>query len=183
MNKLPNDEKLWGEFRQKFAVWVVGDIEKSLQAGVGLGTIILTTVGIECLSGYYAGEETERKHFVKFMQDFMPAYGNYADDIYACIRNGLAHDYVIKRNTKTNRSFKIRDRQGEPHLTPSRLEPDVIYFNRETFARDFLEAQRRYFEKAENDQSTWDTAMQRLKSPRGFLTVRPEEEFTPKPKP
>jgi hypothetical protein len=177
MKKSPNDERLWKEFRQYFTAFVVNDVEKSLKIGIEVGTIILTTIGIECLGGYYAGYETNREHFVNFMQDFMPEYGRLADDIYECIRNGLAHDYVVKENRKNQRKFIFTRNQGEQHLSSHPSNPNVFYLNRETYARDFLEAQRIYFEKVNNDQSLWDKAMQRLHSQKGFLTVRPENEF------
>ncbi len=177
MNKLPNDEKLWGEFRQDFTAFVVNDVEKSLQIGIEVGTIILTTIGIECLGGYYAGRETKREHFVKFMQDFMPKYGNLADDIYECIRNGLAHDYVLKENKKNQRKFILTRSQGQQHLSSHPSNPNFFYLNRETYARDFLEVQRVYFEKTDNEQSLWDKAMKRLHNKKGFLTVRPENEL------
>jgi hypothetical protein len=177
MNKLPDDEKLWSEFRQYFDAFVVSDINKSLQAGVEVGVIVLTTVGIECLSGYYAGEESKRRHFVKFMQDFMPAYGGYADDIYGCIRNGLAHDYVIKVNLVEKKGFVFKRDAGEPHLVATPQNPNIIYLNREQFAKDFLDAQHKFFEMVESDQSAWDKAIRRLKSQKGFLTVRSENEL------
>ena len=176
------DEILWLEFRKYFEAFVIGDVEKSLQAKIEVGTIILTTVGIECLSGYYAGEEADRKHFVEFVQEFMPAYASYADDVYTCVRNGLAHDYVIKENPTNKRSFVFKRDHGEPHLSPTSVNPNVIYLNRETYARDFLEAQRQYFAKVESDQSLWDKAMKRLRNQKGFLTVRSEEQLVARPR-
>lgn len=177
MNKILDDEKLWAEFREKFEVFVVGDVNKALQAGVEVGVIILTTVGIECLSGYYAGKKAERKHFVKFMQDFMPAYDSYADDIYGCIRNGLAHDYVINVNLVGKKGFIFKRDAGEPHLVTTPQNPNVVYLNREQYAKDFLEARHKFFELVVSDLSAWDNAIQRLKSQKGFLTVRPEDEL------
>lgn len=177
MVRQSSDESLWSEFRKYFDAFVIGDVEKSLQAGIEVGTIILTTVGIECLSGYYAGEKAKREHFVEFMQGFMPAYADYADDIYRCVRNGLAHDYVIKVNAANNRSFVFKRDHGESHLSPTAINPNVIYLNRDTYARDFLAAQRQYFEKVESDQIYWDKAMKRLKNQKGFLTVRSEEQL------
>jgi hypothetical protein len=177
MNKILDDEELWAEFRKKFEDFVVGDVNKALQAGIEVGLIILTTVGIECLSGYYAGKEAKREHFVKFMRDFMPAYSNYADDIYGCIRNGLAHDYVIKVNRAGKKGFIFKRDIGEPHLVAVPQNPNIVYLNREQYARDFLEAKNKFFEMVESDQSTWDNAIQRLKSQKGFLTVRSEDEL------
>jgi hypothetical protein len=177
MNKKPDDEKLWAEFHKYFDAFVVDDINKALNVGIEVGTIILTTIGIECLSGYYAGKETKRKHFVKFMHDYMPTYGYYAEDIYACVRNGLDHDYVIKVNAVSKNSFVFTRNAGEQHLCPTTQNPNFFYLNREQYARDFLEAQHNYFEKVEHDQDEWDRAIRRLKSQKSFLTVRPEDEL------
>jgi hypothetical protein len=92
--KQSQDELMWTEFRRYFEAFVVADVKKALAAEVGVGVIILTTVGIDCLGGYYSGVEADRAPFVKFVMDFMPQYGIFADDIYTCIRNGLCHDYV-----------------------------------------------------------------------------------------
>ncbi|HCK64907.1 MAG TPA: hypothetical protein DHW49_01450 [Anaerolineae bacterium] len=176
--QLPDDKILWSEFHHYFTAFVVGDIKKSLQFDIQVGTIILTTIGLECLSGYYAGQETNRQHFVKFMKDFMPAdYGYLGDDIYECVRNGLAHDYVIKQNNKNQRRFIFTGKQGEQHLFPHPKNQNVFYLNRVAYANDFLEAQNIYFEKTESNQYLWDKAMQRLHNQKGFLTVRPENEF------
>jgi hypothetical protein len=177
MNRIPGDEKLWAEFREKFEDFVVGDVNKALQAGVEVGLIILTTAGIECLSGYYAGKGAKREHFVKFMQDFMPAYSNYANDIYVCIRNGLAHDYVIKVNRSGKKGFIFKRDVGEPHLVATPQNSNIVYLNREQYTNDFLEAQHKFFEIVESDQSAWDNALQRLKSQKGFLTVRSEDDL------
>jgi hypothetical protein len=177
MNKIHDDEQLWAEFREKFEAFVVGDVNKALQAGIEVGLIILTTVGIECLSGYYAGRKADRGLFVKFMQDFMPVYSDYADDIYGCIRNGLAHDYVINVNRASKTGFIFVRDVGEPHLVAVPESPNIIYLNREQYARDFLEAQYQFFETVESNQSAWDNAIQRLKSQKGFLTVRSEDEL------
>ncbi len=182
MLKQPTDETLWIEFRKYFDAFVVDDIEKSLRAGLEVGTIILTTVGIECLSGYYAGAEADRKPFVEFMREFMPEYANYADDIYTCVRNGLAHDYVVKENTSNGRSFIFKRDHGEPHLSATPINPNMIYLSRETYAKDFLQAQQRYFAKMESNQTLWDKAMKRLKHQKGFLTVRSEDQLVPRPR-
>jgi hypothetical protein len=176
MNKLPEDQKLWAEFRRDFENFVVKDIQKSLDAEIEVGVIILTVVGIDCLGGYYAGDESKKEYFVRFTQTFMPSsYAIYAGDIYHCVRNGLVHAYVLNWK-RSGRSFLLTRNQGEPHLIPVPNNPEVIYLNRETFARDFLVAQLKYFEQIESDQAMWDNAMQRLRS-MGFLTVAPEDEI------
>lgn len=177
MKRLHDDEILWKEFQDYFTAFVVSDVEKSLEIGIEVGTVILTTIGIECLGGYYAGKKTERKYFVKFMQDFMPKYGDLADDIYECIRNGLAHDYVINENKVNHRKFIITGKQGEKHLSAHSANPNVFFLNRYAYARDFLAAQKNYFQKVGNDQFLWGNAMKRIHHQKGFLTVRPEIHF------
>src|SRR5574341_1318748 len=173
MHKQPRDELIWTEFQHYFEAFVVGDVKKALTAEVGVGVIILTTVGIDCLGGYYLGVKSNRAPFVKFVKDFMPQYGIYADDIYTCIRNGLCHDYVINESKITNRRFLISGDYNEPHLVPSSRNKDYVYLNRIAYAEDFLKAQGEYFERAENDQRVWDNAVTRLIHKKSFLTVRP----------
>lgn len=180
INKSPDEQGVWAEFREYFEKFVVRDIEKSLSAEVEVGTIILTVIGIDCLSGYYAGKPTDKDTFVEFMKEFMPRYTIHALDIYECIRNGLAHDYIVKTNSTTNRTFGFTRDAGEDHLVPTTADPNKIILNRVAFAKDFLEAQRNYFARVENEQLLWDKAMQRLRK-RGFLTVLREEPVSPPP--
>jgi hypothetical protein len=159
---------------------VVDDINKSLKAEIEVGTIILTVIGIDCLSGYYAGKPTEKVLFVQFIEDFMPTYAAHALDIYECIRNGLAHDYIIKTNPTTGKTFGFTRDAGEENLVTRPTEPNKTIINRVAFAKDFLDTQRNYFARVENEQSLWDKAMQRLHG-RGFLTVLREEESVSSP--
>ncbi len=178
MNKLPDDEKLWAEYRQSFESFVVGDIEKALKAGIQVGVITLTAVGIDCLGGCYAGDKSKPEHFASFVRDFMPSYVGLEDDLYYCVRCGLVHAFTVYRTSSTNRSFLLTGAQGELHLKPVRDHQDLIHLDRVTFASDFLEARRKYFEKAESDQDIWDKALRRLKQA-GFLMVFPEESLSP----
>lgn len=175
MNKSSDDQNQWAEFREYFEKFVVSDIEKSLNAELEVGTVILTVLGIECLSGYYSGKPTEKTHFVGFINEFMPKYAGYAQDIYELIRNGLFHDYIVKIDLITKRTFGFTRDAGEDHLIARPSNPKKIIINRVAFARDFLDAQRAYFERVESDQNLWDRAMTRL-GKRGFLTVLREEE-------
>ena len=181
MQKKTADVNLWTEFKKYFEAFVIGDIEKSLNGGVEVGTVILTTIGIECLSGYYAGREADGPTFVDFMSEFMPIYANDADDIYKCIRNGLLHDYVIKENPANNKYFILTRDTGEPHLSRASVTPNVSYLNRDTYARDFIAARYLYFSKVESVQTYWDKAMQRLNLQKGFLTVRHFPGSSPSP--
>jgi len=179
MNKSSEEQEQWAEFCKYFDRFVVGDIEKSLKADIEIGTIILTVIGIDCLSGYYAGQPTDRSLFVQFVNEFMPRYATYADDIYECIRNGLAHDYIIKTSPQTKRTFKFTRDDGEDHLVTAVPDPLGIYLNRVAFAKDFLDAKQNYFARVANEQALWDKAMQRLRK-RGFLTVL-HENLPPSP--
>ncbi len=71
----------WNGFKQSFEQFVVNDIRKSLGAGVEVGTIILTVVGIEALSGYFRGRKSDGETFKQFIQAFMPQYAKYAEGI------------------------------------------------------------------------------------------------------
>jgi len=81
--------KSWKNWMEAF---VIDDIKKALDKdALEVGLIILTLLGIECLSAYYTGKrDSDSGTFEKFMRKyFPPAYTQYADKIYRSLRNGL----------------------------------------------------------------------------------------------
>lgn len=160
------------QFQNAFTNFVVKDVEKSLKGDLEVGTIILVVIGIECLSGYYVGKESNRQTFVSFVNDFLPQYAPHADNIYACIRDGLAHDYIIK--DVDGKSFRFTRNKGEAHLTTVEGNPEWFYINREIFSKDFLLAQSAYFKKLRTNVGLQEKAISRLKR-RSFLSVFPKD--------
>jgi hypothetical protein len=158
----------WEKFRSSFEKFVVKDLEKALNADIEVGIIILTAVGIECLSGYFAGKASNGETFKGFIDKFMPTYSIHAETIYKCIRNGLAHDYIIKENE--GRSFLFTRNRGEKHLDPVEGKPGWYYLNRESFALDFLKAQTDFFEQVNLDENLSRRVLKRLRE-RSFLDV------------
>ncbi len=158
----------WEDFRSSFEKFVVKDLEKALNANIEVGIIILTAIGIECLSGYFAGKASDPETFKRFIDKFMPTYSIHAETIYKCIRNGLAHDYIIKENE--GRSFLFTRNRGEKHLDPVEGKPGWYYLNRESFALDFLKAQTDFFEQVNRDENLSMRALKRLRE-RSFLDV------------
>src|SRR5574341_400120 len=117
------------EFMKGWKSWieafVVNDIKKALDKdALEVGLIILTLLGIECLSAYYTGKrDSDSSTFEKFIKKYFPPnYAQYADKIYRSLRNGLAHSYVpakIKIDSKEIIPFVMVRNQGEPHLSPA----------------------------------------------------------------
>jgi len=158
----------WRKFRDSFEKFVVRDLEKALSSNVEVGVIILTTIGIECLSGYFEGKPADGKTFKGFIDEFMPNYSTHAEAIYGCIRNGLAHDYIIKECE--GKSFLFTRNRGEKHLEPVGNKLGWYYLNRESFALDFLKAQKHFFERVNQSQDLYNRAITRLND-RNFLDV------------
>jgi len=159
---------MWNKFKESFEKFIVRDLEKALQAGVEVGAIILTAIGIESLSGYFTGKKSDGETFKAFIDAFMPSYSPHAETLYKCIRNGLAHDYIIKEYE--GKSFLFTRNSGEKHLTPVVSRVGWFYLNREQFALDFLKAQKDFFQKIETDENLQEKAMSRLNK-KGFLDV------------
>lgn len=90
----------WQKWFQDFAIEDIRkalDLETRNQPSLEIGLIILSLIGTEALSGYSAGKPADGTTFVDFVKAYFPsAYGPYANQIYASLRNGLAHDYVVK---------------------------------------------------------------------------------------
>jgi hypothetical protein len=158
----------WQKFKDSFEKFVVQDLQKSLKAGVEVGVVILTAVAIECLSGYFEGKPADSKTFKSFINEFMPNYSNHAETNYLCIRNGLAHDYIIKEYD--GKSFLFTRSIGERHLIPVDNKPGWYYLNREIFALDFLKAQEQFFAEVNQNQKLYNKVLKRLND-RSFLDV------------
>lgn len=172
---MPYDNELQ-QFETYFTEFMVNDIKKALQSGLEIAPIILVTIGIECLGGYYVGGKGERKPFIEFINAFLPQYNYHADSIYTCIRNGLAHDYVIATDGNRNSFLFTRD-EGEAHLSEVKEKPGWFYLNRERFTLDFLDAQREYFRQLKSTNELQKNARKRIHIERengfkrGFLMV------------
>ena len=156
------------KFRESFESFVVQDLLKALDAEIEVGTIVLTVLGIESLSGYLIGDESNHETFKAFIDNFMPEYSSHAVTLYKCIRNGLAHDYVIKEYQR--KSFLFTRNAGEKHLVPVPQKNGWFYLNRHQFAVDFLEAQDYFFQELETDYELQENVLKRFKK-KGFLDV------------
>ncbi len=161
-------EIMWRKFRESFEKFIVQDLKKALNAEVEVGVIILTVIGIESLSGYFAGKKSDGETFKAFIDAFMPEYSAHTETLYKCIRNGLAHDYIIKEHD--GKSFLFTRNAGEKHLTPVLHRNGWFYLNRRQFAIDFLGAQKHFFQELEVNDELQERALSRLNK-KGFLDV------------
>ncbi len=155
---LPEDLVKWWD---NFKVFVLDDLRKAQRGGVQLGLISLTVVAIETLSGFYVGKEACRCTFESFVKRYMPKkYADYAQDLYACIRNGLLHDTIVKK--VGGRTFYLTGKKGERHLETAEDGSGGVYLNRESFAEDFLKAAESYFADLERDTCLQENARKRI---------------------
>ncbi len=171
--------KGWKRWIEAF---IINDIKKALDKDVlEVGLIILTLLGIECLSAYYTGRRNSSlSTFQKFLKKyFPPTYAKYADKIYLSLRHGLAHSYVparIKIGSAEITPFVMVRYQHEPHLSPVQADHEYpLYFNRERFALDFIAA----WEKYASDLNT-DPQLQKnvtMRAQKGFLVVDNVKNF------
>ena len=165
-NYSTNGNSLWRDF-------VVNDIRGSLNKDtLEVGLIILTMVGIDCISGYFAGRRADTTTFKQFVTSkyFPAAYHSLADDLFQ-LRNGLVHDYISKNNKFV---FFRREGEGIPHLERFRSkEGESIALNREVLAKDFLTAWERYSNDVFRDHTLAEQTLRRiLEVGRGFLVVK-----------
>jgi hypothetical protein len=148
---MTTDTEFIVSWKRWIEAFIINDIKKALDKDVlEVGLIILTLLGIECLSAYYTGKrDSSLSTFEKFVKKYFPSiYAQYADKIYVSLRHGLAHSYVparIKIGSTEIVPFVMVRNQSEPHLSPLQAEYEYpVYFNREQFARDFIVAWERY---------------------------------------
>ncbi len=169
------------QWEKWFNVFVIEDIRKCLdlethnQPSLQIGLIILSLIGTEALSGYFAGQPADRTTFVPFVKQYFPrAYSPYAEQIYASLRNGLAHDYVIKDiqiGTQAVSPFLLNGKENEPHLREvSPPAPFPVTFNRIAIAKDFLAAWKRYLSDLYSDPILLQKLVNRVNQ-KGFMMV------------
>jgi hypothetical protein len=169
---------LWRKWIEDF---VINDVRKALEGDtLEVGLIILSLLGTECLSGYYCGKKANRLTFVEFVNKyFPPLYHPYAEFIYLSLRDGLVHDYIIKKIMIASTEqipFVMNRDKSEPHLSPlSPTRPFPIWFNRATFANDFLAAWGMYSVDIKNDPELLKNVIARAKTS-SFLIVGPVDE-------
>lgn len=174
------------DFIAKWKNWIelfiINDIKRALEKdALEVGLIILTLLGIECLSAYYTGRrDSSLSTFQKFLKKyFPPAYVQYGDKIYLSLRHGLAHSYIPSKlviNSVEVTPFVMCRSQGEPHLTPCQAGRDFpVWFNREIFARDFLAAWDKYAKDLDTDVQLQKNTIARAQ--KGFLVVDDVSKF------
>ena len=155
--------KAWKENFEKF---IIRDIERAIEKdNLEVGLIILTFVAVECLSGYYAGRVASGRTFIKLIKECFPSeYKPFAGRLYG-LRSDLAHNYAPRGN------FLLKREINEPHLTPYTIGNDTyIWFNRQAFARDFLNVWKNYVDHVSEDDDLYSKLVQRIKA-QGYLVV------------
>ena len=167
------EDELFDKWKKWFYTFAIADIEHALDGdSLQIGLIILSLIATEALSGYYCGRPADRGTFVSFVERyFPPEYVPYASDIYASLRNGLAHDYIVKGTERAKNPFYLNGKVGEPHL--QRVNADEAYpiaFNRVQVAKDLLVAWRRYSREAESEPELFARVQRRIAA-RGFMIV------------
>lgn len=159
----------WKESIEKF---IMNDIKKCLDLDImETGLIILTLSGTECISGYYCGRKADDNTFIEFLNSkfFPEEYNKYSENIYKHLRNGLVHDHTNKNNL-----FALfRNANDSPHLkTLSTTIGQRIFFNREIFAIDLLNAWEQYSnEIVDNPQLSLNFFKRINYRDRGYLGV------------
>ena len=162
--------------------FVINDIKKALDRdALEVGLVILTLLGTECLSAYYAGKrDSDASTFEKFVKKyFSPPYTQYADKIYRSLRHGLVHSYVpakIKIGSTEVTPFVMVRNQGEPHLAPCQVGSQYpVFFNRAQFALDFIVAWEEYTKDVDATLQLQRNVMARAE--KGFLIVDDIKNF------
>lgn len=136
-----NEDKLITQWLKSIDEFIIHDIRQCLKNDfLGTGLIILTLAGVECISGYFCGKKADKQTFCEFLSSeyFPQPYATYSSQIYEKLRNGLVHDHTNKNNI----FCMFRNEKDSSHLKEELNEEGerFITFNRETFAKDFINA-------------------------------------------
>lgn len=178
-----NDLQILADWQKWFEDFVIEDINKALgleaqnQPSLEIGLIILSLIGVEALSGYFAGKKADKKTFVEFVEHyFPPSYRGFSTAIYESLRNGLAHDYIVKEIDISGQKvvpFVLNGKEGEPHLVPHEAgKPFPIAFNRIAIAKDFCAAWTQYVSDVYADPDLRRKLVARAID-RGYMKVGP----------
>lgn len=161
------------QWKDSIEYFIIRDIKKCLDDDfLETGLVILSLTGIECISGYYCGQEANKNTFINFLNSkyFPDIYNLYSIKIYENLRNGLLHDQVIKYDVFT----LFRREDDAPHLHILSLSgSQSIAFNREVFAKDFLSTWQVYSSDILTDPQLYQNLLRRIgDKDRRFLIIK-----------
>ena len=117
------DEELIAKARHTFVDMMVGDVKRTLDANILIGSLVLSLCAVDTLACFAAdkpnGEpirSTSGKHFKEFVKIFMDdKYTPIAGKLYGALRGFLIHSYTTKY-------FLLTDHEPHNHLKKTSLQ-------------------------------------------------------------
>lgn len=147
------DEELIAKAKYTFVDLMVGDVKRTLDNNILLGSLILSLCAVDTLACFFAdkpkGKAISRasaKHFKRFINRFMDnKYEPIAEKLYGAMRGSLVHGYTTKY-------FLLDDHKPQNHLKKTTLNGkrrQII--NLDSFIEDVEKAANKYVEELARD--------------------------------
>lgn len=121
---------------------VFPDMGRALNGGGELSSLLMMFALVEYLSGYYAGGQSRKQHFVSFSTRYLPGkYKPYLDAIYDQLRNGLVHNLTILNPWKASEVQFAIEKDSPLHLE---IFNEKVVFSIRHFGLDLTRAWTEY---------------------------------------
>lgn len=150
-----SEKELIAKAKYTFVDLMVGDVKRTLDSNILLGSLILSLCAVDTLASFAASKQkgkpitrTSGKHFKEYVVTFMDEkYTPIAGRLYGALRGLLIHSYTTKY-------FLLTDHEPQNHLITTTLQGkkrQVV--NVDTFIEDMEKAANKYVEELSMDSS------------------------------
>lgn len=130
------DLQLWiDEFEKYFEDKVLSEIQISIEIGLQTAPYILISCAIDFLVTFWAGKESSKNHYKKFVEIYFDGYNG--ENLYKELRCRLVHNHTVGEKTIIC--------WDEPDIHRQTLQGEIFVLNLEQFYNDFLQAVNKYF--------------------------------------
>lgn len=165
-----SDKAIWFKdtFRPHFDKWVTARIDRLLVCDP-LAAILFTACAIDYLACFSVGARANESGYTKFVERYFPKNPDGTEryeplGLYDSIRNGLVHNFTIRR-----RKYTLTNSQPRLHLQSA--PSGQTYLNAESLRDDFVIAKDDYFDKVQSSVALLNLLVNRYCDPHegGFL--------------
>ncbi len=140
------------EFEVYFDAQVIGEIQKAIDNEMGAAAYILISCAIDCLASFWKGEDSCRKVYQGFVDEFFN--GLYDGlELYRDLRCRLVHNYTVGE--------QLIVCWGEPDIHRSCTDTGEMILNLDQFFEEFKQAKRSYFAQVRFDSQSQEALLKR----------------------
>jgi hypothetical protein len=129
---------------------IISDIDKAMQNGSLMGSVILTTCALDVVAVLRAGGKRDEDKFTvlfnRFVEEYLPQYHKLDKKLYGKLRSDLVHFYSAT-------DFVYTDSSRHPEIQNLSVIGGKHFIVVDVFVKDATEAILKYLEDLKNDPS------------------------------